>query len=139
MVSHFSVVHYREDWQNLPLMKLPTLFNKIPKYKRFGYTPRHYDPLEEERKERESRIQRELSLGEENEITNDYRTRISGSFRASRKSNVKSFDPSANLIRLIILTFLVVWIIGYLHYGSVAFYALLLFVPFYLWLKFIRK
>ncbi|MDH4057998.1 MAG: hypothetical protein OEU76_04505, partial [Cyclobacteriaceae bacterium] len=65
--------------------------------------------------------------------------RISGSFRASRKSNVKSFDPSANLIRLIILTFLVVWIIGYLHYGSVAFYALLLFVPFYLWLKFIRK
>lgn len=121
------------------MLKLPSIFTRIPKHKRFSYTPRHYDAQEEERKEREQRIQRELRAKVDEEISEGYRTRISGSFRTSRKSQSKPFDPSANLIRLFILTFLVVWIIAYLHYGSAAIYALLLFVPFYLWLKFIRK
>jgi hypothetical protein len=120
-------------------MKFPTLFTKIPKYKRFEYTPRHYDPLEEERKERESRIQKELATDKEDEISPGYKTRISGSFRSSRKSQSKSFNPSVNLIRLIIITILVVWIIAYLQFGSIAIYALILFVPIYIWLKFFRK
>ena len=120
-------------------MKFPTLFTKIPKYKRFEYTPRHYDPQKEERKERESRIQKELAEEKESEILPGYKTRITGSFRSSRKSQSKSFDPSTNLIRLMIITVLVVWIIAYLEFGSVAIYALLLIVPFYIWLKFFRK
>ena len=118
-------------------MKFPTLFTKIPRYKRFDYTPRHYDPQEEERKARDEQIRKGLRA--EGEISSEYRTRIVGSFKASRKHQSKSFDPSANLIRLVIITFLVVWIIAYLQFGSIAFYGLLLFIPFYLWLKFIRK
>lgn len=120
------------------MMKLPTLFTKIPRYKRFDFSPRHYDPQEEERKAREKRIQGDLEDTAE-EPGYEYRARITGSFRAARKNTAKSFDPSTNIIRLIILTFLTVLIIAYLQYGSSALYALLLFIPFYAWLKFIRK
>jgi Flp pilus assembly protein TadB len=124
------------------MIKLPSIFTRIPNHKRFNYTPRHYDPQEEERREREDRIQRELSAKDEQEqMDSGYRARITGSFRTAKKLQApdKPFDPSANMIRLIILTFLVVWIIAYLHYGSAALYALVLFIPFYLWLKFVRK
>lgn len=120
-------------------MKFPTLFTKIPKYKRFDYTPRYYDPVEEARREREAKIQQEFNINSDKESVDGYQTRISGSFRTARKLKGKSFDPSANLLRLIIITFLVVWIIAYLHYGSAAFYAFILFIPFYIWLKFLRK
>lgn len=122
-------------------MKFPSLFTKTPNHKRFSFTPRHYDPVEEQRKEREERIRKELSSNtlEEDPVDNSYRTRITGSFRTARKTQGRQSDPSANMIRLIILTFLSVWVIAYLNYGSDAIYALLLFIPFYLWLKFIRK
>jgi Flp pilus assembly protein TadB len=124
-------------------MKLPTLFNKTPKYKRFDYSPRHYDPLEEERKEREERIRRELSLGKENkdERTDDdihgYRTRISGSFRTAKKTANVQRDPSANMVRLFILVLLVIGVLAYIEYGQVALYGVaIVFIPFYFFLKF---
>ena len=72
-------------------MKFPQIFTKIPNYKRFGYTPRHYDPKEEERKERELRIKRELlSEEEKNRLSEEeefgYRSRISGSFKTAKKN-----------------------------------------------------
>jgi Flp pilus assembly protein TadB len=124
-------------------MKLPTLFNKTPNYKRFAYTPRHYDPAEEERKEREERIRRELSLGsedkeeKEHEDVNGYRARITGSFRTAKKTATVQRDPSASMIRLVILMVLTVGLIAYIEYGKVALYGVaLVFVPFYLYLKF---
>jgi Flp pilus assembly protein TadB len=120
-------------------MKIPSLFTKVPGHKRFNYVPRHYDAREEQRKEREERIKKELqSSTQESELT-DYRQRITGSFRLSRKNKNKSFDPSANLLRLFILTLLVVWLIAYLQYGTKAVYALALLIPFYVWIRFIRK
>jgi len=124
-------------------MKLPTLFNKTPNYKRFAYSPRHYDPVEEERKEREERIRREMSLGKDNneekeqDDTHGYRTRITGSFRTAKKTATVQRDPSASMIRLVILMVLTVGVIGYIEYGNVALYGIaLVFVPFYLYLKF---
>jgi hypothetical protein len=125
-------------------MKLPTLFTKTPNYKRFAYTPRHYDPLEEERKEREERIRQELHLKEdtkdEKEQSNDshgYRRRITGSFRTAKKTATVQKDPSANMIRLVILMVLTVGLIGFIEYGNVALYAVAgIFIPFYLYLKF---
>lgn len=123
-------------------MKLPSLFTKTPQYKRFSYTPRFYDPMEEERKQREERIRQELRFQQEKETQDDgnnldlgYRARIQGSFKSARKTGSRQSDPSASLIRLIIFTFLVIWIIAYIQFGSPAFYALLLFVPFYFYLK----
>jgi hypothetical protein len=61
-------------------MKFGQLFTKIPNYKRFGYTPRHFDPLEEERKEREERIRQELDQEQrkklEDETLHSHRSRI---------------------------------------------------------------
>jgi len=118
-------------------MKIPSLFTKTPNYKRFGYTPRYYDPKEEERKERNERIQRELNLNEtEKEV---HRSRIAGSFKEARRLTTRQSDPSANLLRIIILAFLSIWLIAFLQFGAPAFYALLLFIPFYLYLKFRRR
>lgn len=124
-------------------MKLPTLFNKTPKYKRFDYSPRHYDPVEEERKEREERIRRELSLGKENkdekaeDDIHGYRTRISGSFRTAKKTVNVQRDPSANMVRLFILMLLTVGVLAYIQYGQIALYGVaIVFIPFYFFLKF---
>ncbi len=124
-------------------MKLPQLFTKTPNYKRFAYTPRHYDPVEEERKEREARIRQELNLGKsdssttEDESANGYRSRIAGSFRTAKKTVAPQRDPSATMIRLVMLMVLTLGLIGFIQYGSVALYGVaLVFVPFYLYLKF---
>ncbi len=121
-------------------MKFPSLFTKTPNYKRFGYTLRFYDPQEEQRKEREERIRKELRLQETAETeTQPYQSRIAGSFKVARKRSVRQSDPSSSLLRIIILTFLALWLIGYLQFGKPALYALVLFVPFYLFLKFRKK
>ena len=122
-------------------MKLPSLFTKTPNYKRFAYTPRHYDPLEEERKEREERIRRELSIesgkkaAEEDE--HSYRSRMVGSFRAAKKTVNVQKDPSANMLRLIILMVLTLGLIAFIEYGKIALYAVaIIIIPFYFYLKF---
>jgi hypothetical protein len=117
-------------------MKIPSLFTKAPNYKRFNYNPRFFDPQEEERKEREERIRAELKLAGEKEDTAPYRSRIAGSFKVAKKTAGRMGNPSSSLLRIIILTFLSVWLIAYLQFGFVAMYGLLLFVPFYLYLKF---
>ena len=42
-------------------MKFIQLFGKTPNYKKFAFTPRFYNPEEEERQQRESRIRKELA------------------------------------------------------------------------------
>lgn len=98
--------------------------------------------MEEERKQREERIRTELGMNksaDEETETQGYRQRITGSFRGAKKTSSAQADPSASLLRLIVLTFLAVWLIAYLHYGSSAIYGLLLIVPFYLYLKFRKR
>jgi hypothetical protein len=128
-------------------MKFPQLFTKIPKHKRFDYIPRHFDPQEEERKERELRIRQELEregviekAGEEEtddgtEITG-YKERITGSFKNARRVSHKQSDPSAGLIRLAITLILTLGLIGYLQFGENVLYGVAaIFIPFYLYLK----
>jgi hypothetical protein len=121
-------------------MKLPQLFTKTPNYKRFTYTPRHYDPLEEERKEREERIRQELNLERDKareDDTHGYRRRIAGSFRTAKKTVTVQRDPSASMLRLIILLVLTIGLIAFIEYGKVALYGVaFVIVPFYLYLKF---
>ena len=125
-------------------MKFPQLFTKIPKHKRFDYIPRHYDPQEEERKERELRIRMELKqeglLKDENTVEDpraDYRARISGSFRSAKRTTSAQSDPSASMLRLMITLILTVGLIAFLQYGKNALIGVaLVFIPFYLYLKF---
>jgi hypothetical protein len=122
-------------------MKFTQLFTKIPNYKRFGYTPRHYDPLEEERKEREQRILQELDQEQrkklEDESSHAYRARILGSFKTAKKTATVQRDPTANTLRLIVLLVVSVGLIAFIQYGKVAIYGVLLvFIPLYLYLKY---
>lgn len=123
-------------------MKFIQLFTKIPNYKRFGYTPRHYDPKEEERKERESRIKQELLSVQEREKREDdekyaYRTRIAGSFKTAKKTVSPQADPSSSMLRLIITLVITVGLIGFLQFGKIALAGVALaIIPLYLYLKF---
>jgi Flp pilus assembly protein TadB len=124
-------------------MKFPQLFTKIPKHKRFGYTPRHYDPQEEERRERELRIRQELiregKIESEREAGDGdrYQSRIAGSFRNAKRTTTAQSDPSANMLRLIITLILCVGLIAFLQFGKNALIGVaLVFIPFYLYLKF---
>lgn len=122
-------------------MKFLQIFNKAPKHKQFNYAPRFYDAQAEERKERRQRIEQELTGSKvaEEEITpgHPYGQRIAGSFRQSKKTTTVQADPSASLIRIIILLILSLGLIAYLQFGPVAIYGVaFVFIPFYLYLKF---
>jgi hypothetical protein len=130
-------------------MKIPQFFAKTPNYKRFAFRPRFYNPEEEERREREERIRRELETGgkisgENGESADEmsgsgagYRTRISGSFRTAKKTAKVQSDPSTNMLRLGISMVLVIGLIAFLEFGTIALYGLaFVFVPFYFYLKF---
>jgi hypothetical protein len=130
-------------------MKIPQFFSKTPNHKRFAYRPRFYNPDEEERLERESRIRQELEaegkLAAEKAAEVDqlpengagYRSRINGSFKMAKKTVTVQSDPSASMLRLVILMVLVIGLIAYLQFGTIALYALaFVFIPFYFYLKF---
>mgnify|MGYP003390141146 FL=1 len=127
---------------NCKRMKFIQLFTKIPNYKKFGYMPRHYDPKEEERKERELRIHLELLNEEEKkkieeEAAHGYRSRISGSFRTAKKTVSPQADPSSGMLRLIITLIITLGLIGFLQYGRIALIGVaLVIIPLYLYLKF---
>jgi hypothetical protein len=121
-------------------MKIPSVFTKAPSHKKFSFTPRYFDDQEEQRKEREDRIKKELARedGKEVEIDPGYRTRISGSFRSTKKTITPRVDPSVNILRLIILLVLVVFLIAYLQFGNDVVYGLVVIVPLYLYVR-LRK
>jgi len=123
-------------------MKFIQLFTKIPNYKKFGYMPRHYDPKEEERKERELRIRAELMDDEakkkmEEDAEHGYRSRIAGSFRTAKKTVSPQADPSSSMIRLVITLIITLGLIGFIQFGRIALVGVaLVIIPFYLYLKF---
>ncbi len=121
-------------------MKIPSLFSKTPKHKKFSFTPRFYDEREYELKERQERIRREVENGKQTgESTEDvdpalfsHRARIAGSFKSSARRSIHgSASPSTMLIRFVLFTFLAIWVVAYPQYGNVAFYGLLLIFPVY--------
>jgi hypothetical protein len=122
-------------------MKFTQLFTKIPDYKRFNYKPRHYDPVEEERREREEKIRQEINAEQLREIEDDnlhgYRRRLPGSFKTAKKTVTVQRDPTSNTLRLIILLVITVGLIAFIQYGQIAIYGVaLIIIPFYLYLKF---
>lgn len=118
------------------------LFGKTPNNKKFAYTPRFYDPMEEERKEREMRIRQELVEKEQLEKALEqeaysHRQRIAGSFRNAKKTATAQSDPSASMIRLAVLLIIAVGLIAFIQWGNIAIYiTFFAFVPLYLYLKF---
>ena len=88
------------------------------------------------------RIQKELlseqerqQLKEEHEF--GYRKRIAGSFKTAKKTVAPQADPSSTMVRLVILLIITAGLFAFLEYGRIALVGVaLVFVPFYLYLKF---
>lgn len=119
-------------------MKILSIFNKAPKHQRFSYSPRYYDPQKEELNQREERIKAELARerGEKPEENSAYRSRMTGSFQNARKRSKGNAGTNAIMLRLGLLLFITVFLIAFLEWGRPVLYSLLLFIPFYLYLKF---
>ena len=122
-------------------MKIPSLFNKTPKYKQFTFKPRYYDPQEEERRERELRIRKEIesTTQSEEELLSSSRSRIAGSFKQARRHANRQSSSSTAVLRTLILTLLVIWLIAYLQFGKPALYALFILIPIYIYFRFLKR
>jgi|DewCreStandDraft_4_1066084.scaffolds.fasta_scaffold46767_2 Flp pilus assembly protein TadB len=119
-------------------MKFPSLFFKTPRHKQFSFLPRYYDPKEEERKQREERLHKEIETDRtENGLSDGgYRQRIAGSFRSSRRRTPAQTDTSAAMLRLVVLLLLVLILMAYIEFGASALYLLLVLVPLYFFMRF---
>ncbi|MBK5279811.1 MAG: hypothetical protein JJE09_13210 [Bacteroidia bacterium] len=121
-------------------MKIISLFTKSQQNQRFSYNPRYYDAKKEEMEERERRIKSEIEneSGVEEDLAK-HRSRIAGSFHSARKRSKASSSPNAAIIRTGVILFLVLFMMAFLTWGKNSLYGLLLFIPFYLYLKFKKK
>jgi hypothetical protein len=126
-------------------MKIPGMFTKAPKYHKFEYKPRYYDPKKEEHDERESRLRREMALEkgdaqDEGGAPYDHRARMKGAFQTARKRTPVSKDePNYALIRLGILLILSLLLVGFFQWGGKVVYALFLVFPVWIYLRFFKK
>jgi hypothetical protein len=106
-------------------MKFPSL-SRIPKYKRFNFEPRYYDPIKEDIKNRTQRIKGELNVTS----ARSHRQHIKDAF-AHREKRQKSSDFMQLLLIIILLGAFGGWII----YGNVALYVFLVVFPLYLFFR----
>jgi hypothetical protein len=95
-------------------MKIPSLM-RVPKYKRFNFEPRHYDPVKEELKNRTETIKQQLNKETSNETDEDaVKQRISQAFvRDKRKSSAGVNGLQLGIVFLISVTFIAFLYIGF--------------------------
>ena len=105
-------------------MKIPSL-SRLPKNKRFNFQPRYYDPIKEEIEERTSRIKKEI--GNSSEF---YREHISSAFRRRART-----QKTSGIMQFIFVISFVLIFFGYVYYGNQIFYAFIILIPLYIWMK----
>ncbi|CAD5274273.1 MULTISPECIES: hypothetical protein [unclassified Imperialibacter] len=112
-------------------MRIPSII-RLPRYKNFDYTPRHYDPVKEDIEERTRKIKNEMNEDAESGTTSS----IAGAFRRKTGSSFTGTNYSTSLLQLVIAVILLGGFVGYLFYGNQVFYFLMLGVPVYLYFRF---
>lgn len=125
-------------------MKIPGLFAKSAKVRKFEYKPRYYDPKEEEHRAREQRVRDELARESgttpKEDTPYDYRVRMKGAFQTARKRSAPSSDePNYALIRIGIMLLIALFLIGFFQWGGKVVYALFLVFPVWIYLRFFKK
>jgi hypothetical protein len=114
-------------------MKLPSLTPRQPN-KRFEFTPRYYDPIKEDIKNRTDLIRRELQ-GEHTDLDTEsptYGLRIKGAY--SRRATPASSNNSGAL-RLLIIAILGLFCYAYFTSNNIAFIVLFLILGLYFWAR----
>lgn len=118
-------------------MKFPSIF-KTAKPMSFDIKPRYYDPVREEIEQRTERIKRNLQaegvIKSDEELSEsfmeDYGSSIKGAFTQGGQIKGRQSSPlnSAGLMRFIIFLLLISGLFGYIYYGSIVLYGLLILV-----------
>ncbi len=95
-------------------MKLPSLV-RVPKYRRFNFEPRHFDPLKDELKNRTEKIKNDLATTGNGSIDEfAVKQRISDAFvRDRHKTGGKIAGTQVFFILLISASFVGFWYIGF--------------------------
>lgn len=106
-------------------MKLPSI-SKIPKYQKFNYTPRYYDPIKEDLEQRTAMIRRDLEAN----VTSGRQSPLRNAFRRRSVERNKSNITQLFLIILLLGTFF-----GYIYYGNEVIYLFIVVIPIYILLR----
>lgn len=124
-------------------MKIPSIFTKSPKYHRFEYKPRYYDPKKEEHDARIERIKQEIANEKGDTVAQnnpyDYRARMSGAFQQARRKAKPQSELDVALVRLFIMLAIALFLIAFLTWGKAAIYGLFLVPPIWIYFRFFRK
>ncbi len=106
-------------------MKFPSL-SRIPKYKKFNFEPRYYDPVKEDIKNRTERIKGELKITSPHSHREQFKT----AFRNREKR-----EKSSDFMQLILILILLGAFGGWLIYGNVVFYFIIPVFLLYLYIR----
>ncbi|MGB3848745.1 MAG: hypothetical protein WA958_02160 [Tunicatimonas sp.] len=109
-------------------MKIPSL-TPLPRHRRFHIEPRYYDPIKEDIAVRTSRIEQEIR--QVSSSAEQHRRSLEGAFGRSAQHR----SQRASGLQFLIMLILFALIFGYIYYGNVVFYALILTAPVYFLLR----
>ena len=106
-------------------MKIPSL-SRMPKYKRFNFEPRYYDPIKEDIQNRTERIKGELKITS----NSAHREHLKAAFsqRARR-------EKSSDFMQLLLIIIMLGTFGGWLLYGNVVLYVFIVVFPLYIFLR----
>lgn len=110
-------------------MKFPS-FTRLPKYKRFHYEPRYYDPIKEDIEHRTARIRKELGITEDQ--ISEKPSPIRGAFTKQKRP---SYDKGTGMLQFLIMIILAGLFAGYFFYGNDILYVFFIFVPVYIYFR----
>ena len=109
-------------------MKIPSL-TKLPNHRRFHIEPRYYDPVKEDIAARTSRVEQEIR--QVSSPAAQHRRSLEAGFGRTAQQRSRSASGLQFVIMLILFTV----IFGYIYYGNVVFYGLILTAPIYFLLR----
>lgn len=106
-------------------MKFPSL-SRIPKYKRFNFEPRYYDPIKEDIKNRNERIKGELKITS----SHSHRESLKSAFSQRAKR-----EKTSDFMQLLLIVILLGTFGGWLIYGNMVLYIFLVIFPLFIYLR----
>jgi hypothetical protein len=106
-------------------MKIPSL-SRMPKYKRFKFEPRYYDPIKEDIQNRTERIKGELKITS----SQKHREHLRAAF-----SHRDRRDKSSDFMQLLLIVIMLGTFGGWLIYGNVVLYIFIVVFPLYIFLR----
>lgn len=120
------------------MKKFPSLL-KLPKYKKFNFEPRYYDPVKEEIDMRTEDIRREMEA-QRREGADD-RARFKAEMEQVLRRR-EAQDRNSTLMQVVFVLLFISIFAGYFFYGNNVIYGALILLPIYILYRskaFVRK